>query len=359
MLDKGESPLKKVLKWIAVVIGIVLLLAIGLIAFLSITEFKPEDREAAAYMTVAEAEPAEANKLFTIFSWNTGYAGLGEESDFFMDGGEMVDPPSDEAIAKNLAGISAFLSETPADAWLLQEIDINSARTNNEDQYSVYKDALNGSAAFAYNYKCPFVPIPVPPMGRIEGGIATYTPHLLSTDAERVSLPCPFEWPVRAANIKRCLLVTRLPLEGTDKQLVLVNLHLEAYDDGEGKKAQTDQLLQVLEEEYAKGNYVIAGGDFNQSFPGVLDVYPIMDSEKWTPGILDNSILPEGWSFAYDTAAATCRLLDAPYSDACQKYVIDGFIISPNVELIEVNTVDLDFTYSDHNPVKLVLRLGE
>ena len=351
--------MKKVLKWLAIVVGIVLVLAIGLIAFLSITEFKPADREAAAYFNADETEAAATDKVFTIFTWNTGYGGLGEESDFFMDGGEMVNPPSDEAIAKNLAGISSFLSETEADAWLLQEVDVNSARTNNENQFAIYKSALVGSSAFAYNYKCPFVPIPIPPMGRIEGGVATYTPHLMSDDAERVSLPCPFEWPVRAANIKRCLLVTRLPLEGTDKQLVLVNLHLEAYDDGEGKKAQTDLLVQVLEEEYAKGNYVVAGGDFNQSFPGVLDVYPIMDSEKWTPGILENSILPEGWSFAYDYAAATCRLLDAPYSDACQKYVIDGFIISPNVELVEVNTVDLDFTWSDHNPVKLVVILGE
>ncbi len=351
--------MKKVLKWAAIVLGVIVILAAGLFAFLTITEFKPADREPAAFLSNPGTQAADAGNVFTIFSWNTGYAGLGEESDFFMDGGKMVDPPSAEVIQKNLDGITAFLTSTAADAWLLQEVDVNSARTGNENQYAVYDSALSTGSAFAYNYKCPFVPIPIPPMGRIEGGIATYTPHLMSDDAERVSLPCPFSWPSRAANIKRCLLVTRLPLEGSDKQLVLVNLHLEAYDDGEGKKAQTDLLLQVLEEEYAKGNYVIAGGDFNQSFPGALDVFPIMDSEKWTPGVLEDSILPEGWSFAYDNTAATCRLLDAPYSDACQKYVIDGFIISPNVELIEVNTVDLDFIYSDHNPVKLVVKLGE
>lgn len=50
-----------------------------------------------------------------------------------------------------------------------------------------------------------------------------------------------------------------------------MNLHLEAYDDGEGKEAQTAMLLQILQEEYVKGNYVIAGGDFNQSFPDGTD----------------------------------------------------------------------------------------
>ena len=33
------------------------------------------------------------------------------------------------------------------------------------------------------------------------------------SSAERIKLPCPFSWPVRTANLKRCLLITRVPLE--------------------------------------------------------------------------------------------------------------------------------------------------
>ena len=40
-------------------------------------------------------------------------------------------------------------------------------------------------------------------------------------------------------NLKRCLLIERLPIENSDKELVLINLHLEAYDEGEGKAKQT------------------------------------------------------------------------------------------------------------------------
>lgn len=58
-------------------------------------------------------------------------------------------------------------------------------------------------------------------------------------------------------------MVDRLPLEGMDKELVIINLHLEAYDDGEGK---AEMMRGIMEEELAKGNYVIAGGDFNQTF---------------------------------------------------------------------------------------------
>ncbi len=69
-----------------------------------------------------------------------------------------------------------------------------------------------------------------------------------------------------------------MPIQGGTAELVLVNLHLEAYDDGEGKAAQTAQLAQLLQEERARGNYVIAGGDFNQSFSNVdTSMYPLQD----------------------------------------------------------------------------------
>ena len=166
----------------------------------------------------------------------------------------------------------------------------------------------------------------------------------------------------RTANLKRCLLVSRLPVEGSDKQLVLVNLHLEAYDSGEGKIAQTNQLREFIQSEYEKGNYVIAGGDFNQVFPGSLEVYPNTHPELWAVGTLDDSLLPEGWQFVYDLSSPTCRLLNQPYDPAdtvnTQYYVIDGFIVSPNVTLNSVESVDLGFENSDHNPVSLTFTFG-
>ena len=42
--------------------------------------------------------------------------------------------------------------------------------------------------------------------------------------------------------------------------------------------------------------------------------------------MLDDSMLPDGWHFAYDTSVPTCRLDNQPYdaeSEATQHYVID------------------------------------
>ena len=77
---------------------------------------------------------------------------------------------------------------------------------------------------------------------------------------------------------------------------------------------------------------------------------------------MDESSLPgEGWQYAYDTSVPTCRLLNQPYDPAdtknTQYYVIDGFILSPNVELVSVNSLDMGFENSDHNPVSICVRL--
>ena len=350
--------IKWILKLVLAVVILVLVVGAGLVGWLSIVEYDPADREGiAAHVENPNLPDADPGQEITIYSWNIGYAGLDQNADFFMDGGKMVDPISQQAVEKNMDAILEFIDTQDADAWLLQEVDVDSSRTEGMDQYSLLQAQWNGTSGFAYNYKCPFVPYPLPPLGRIESGIATLTRLETESEMTRISLPCPFSWPIRVAQIKRCLLVTRLPVEGTGKELVLINLHLEAYDDGEGKLAQTALLMEVLQEEYAKGNYVIAGGDFNQSFPGTRDIYPIMDAEKWTPGLLEESSLPEGWRYAYDSSP-TCRLLDRPYDGNNQTYVIDGFILSPNVQLKAVETVDLDFENADHNPVRLQVVLN-
>lgn len=348
--------LRIALRVLGSLLGVVILVLVGLIVFLSITEYRPADRQSAEYILIKEDAPTAQTDL-TIYTWNIGYAGLGKDSDFFMDGGKMVNPPSQKAVEENLAAIQSFIASHPADAWLLQELDRDSARSGYIDELESVTKAYLGSAAFSYNYHCPFVPIPLPPISKVESGIATLTGIQTDSNAERIALPCPFSWPLRTANLKRCLQVTRHAVAGTDKELVLVNLHLEAYDDGEGKIAQTKLLLQILQDEYAKGNYVIAGGDFNQTFPGTLDVFPVQDSNLWTPGIMEDTALPEGWQYAYDADTATCRLLDHPYDETSQLYIIDGYIVSPNVQINTVETENLNFENSDHNPVRINVTL--
>ena len=354
---------KKILKVVLIVILVLVVAVGGLLGWLTATEFKPEPVEEVPVSLVGDVDTLKPGETIDVLSWNVGYAGLGAGSDFFMDGGENSRSADKATVNLYLEGINQTVREGGYDLVMLQEVDSNSGRTYSIDERSSLSQGMS-CETYAMNYSCPFVPVPVPPIGKVHSGLYTMTDDQVIQKAERHSLPCPFSWPLRIANLKRCLLVSYLPIQGSDKQLVLVNLHLEAYDSGEGKIAQTRQLRDFIQSEYEKGNYVIAGGDFNQIFPGGLEAYPNEHPDLWTPGLLDDSYLPEGegWRWAYDLTTPTCRLLNQPYDPSdtvnTQYYVIDGFILSPNVGLELVETLDLGFANSDHNPVHIRVTLS-
>lgn len=352
--------MKKVFRLLLVLLLLILAAAAALVLWLSVTEFRPKAVEQVPVSGGTESLALSRGEELELLCWNIGYGGLGKESDFFMDGGENVKAADEEAVKKYLAGINETVDSVAPDLLLLQEVDSDSARSYGIDQREYFGGSY-AKAAYAMNYSCDFVPFPLPPIGRVNSGLYTVSEGYAIDRAERIALPCPFKWPVSTANLKRCLLASYLPIEGSDKQLVLVNLHLEAYDDGAGKLLQRMQLEQFLVTEYEKGNYVIAGGDFNSSFEGSHEIYPIKNPDLWLPGALPDNMMPEGWTLAYDVAVPTCRLLNQPYDPSdeehTQYYVIDGYILSPNVELVSVETLDKGFEYSDHNPILLKAKL--
>lgn len=350
--------MKKMLLAAGCLLGAMVLFALGLVGYLSLTEYKPEAVEALEITAVATKPPLETGRAFSVLSFNIGYGALGADSDFFMDGGKEVRPDSAAVVEENLAGIRGILDKAQADFYLLQEVDVDSKRSYGLDETAYLSAGRQVDAAHALNFSCAYVPYPLPTIGKVHSGLYTMSGHDFARDgegAQRIALPNPFAWPVRMANLKRCLLVNRIPVAGTEKELVLVNLHLEAYDDGEGKAAQTAVLMELLEAEYQKGNYVIAGGDFNCSFPVVDgDAWPIVQAGNYVPGVIEADALPAGFQWAVDGDTPTCRLLDRPLQEeGHQFYVIDGFILSPNVELRAVETLAENFQYSDHNPVLL------
>jgi len=350
--------------------GIIALALVGLL-ILTAMEYRPEAVEEAEEWDSSEtAGTLSPGESFTIASWNIGYGALGDNADFFMDGGKMVNTADRARVLKNLTGIRDELASVDPDVVFLQETDRNSTRSHGVDEMRFLMGdrsdptfATGMSYAFACNFRAPFVPYPIPPIGRVDSGIVTLTAFPVR-EATRIQLFCPFSWPVRIANLKRCLLVTRIPVEGSDRELVLVNLHLEAYDSGEGKKQQTKQLVSLLEREMSAGNYVIAGGDFNQKFSSVdASAFPSL-SDMWVCGSIDEASFPKGFRFYMDDRVPSCRSLDRPLAGApdtdpaaFQYYLIDGYIVSDNLDVERFEVRDLGFVCADHNPTVMTVRL--
>lgn len=362
---------KKILKITCIVLGVILVAAIIFVGVLTITEYKPDDSESLEVTSgstfgknttgSAKLSPSVGDSI-SIVTWNLGYGSLGANADFFMDGGDSVYTSTAKQLNDNMEAITSELNSLAADIFLLQEVDERSSRSHKINEADILREKLPSyTSSYAYNYKTLMVPYPLPPIGRVTSGIMTFSSFEVS-DAERIQLPCPFTYPIRLCNLKRCLIVSRIPIAGSEHELVIVNLHLEAYDSGEGKAAQTRMLADILQNEAAAGNYVIAGGDFNQTFSNVdLSAYPQQSADLWAPGSIDVSEFGDSFTCSTDSSAPTCRSLDKPYEgsdhESFQYYVIDGFIVSSNLQINSTETIDLDFKNSDHNPIRLDVAL--
>jgi endonuclease/exonuclease/phosphatase family metal-dependent hydrolase len=367
--------MKKILKVLLVLLIVIIVFGAGFILALQLFEYRPDDITEldVTYSDVSEGNYLSLDTNIKVLTFNTGYASLSETEDFVMDGGEKGRMDTQAEVEANLVGISSILTREDADIVLLQEVDVDSKRSYEIDQLANYQDILGTSSVLAYNYRCIFVPFPLSlsqMMGKVNSGIATFS-EFYYENAERIQLPGSFSWPINLANLKRCILITRFTVDGTDKELVVINVHLSAYDDGTMRLEETEALQAIMSEEYTDGNYVIVGGDFNQTFPdGVIDdagdtieyLYSFDDPTLWqAPPLNSDGFIDNDFQFGVDSSTPTCRLLDKPLDlvdeNNNQYYLIDGFIVSNNITISSVETLDENFKYSDHNPVAMEISL--
>ena len=362
MATKKRKALKIVLLSVGSLLGTIVLLFGIFLIYASATTLKVKDRERMKVHGNLETA-LDASVSHDIMTWNIGYCGLDEYNDFYMDGGKQSLARSPKAVKQNLDAIKGKISELDPELFFVQEIDVDSHRSYNINQLRSFRktfDEDHYEYSFASNFKAGYIPVPLSePLGSVYSGISTYSKYH-STEATRIQLPIPFKWPVKLLNLKRCLLVNRLPIQGSDHELVLVNLHLEAYSDNAGKIKQMKMLMKIFEQEVAAGNYVIAGGDFNQTFSNVdLEKYP--NHSDWIPPIIDVSKYPET-QFIMDDNSPTCRSLNKPFHNVDRSkhtfYMIDGFVVSGTITVNSYETIDLNFVNTDHNPVKMNFTLN-
>ena len=341
--------LLKAFGWLALLAG---LYVGGVLVYATATDFNPPER--IAITPVGEAR-AVADSSFTFITWNIGYSGQGDRADFFYDGGKQVRAPKED-VEHYRNGIAAFFdAHRSTDVFFIQEIDSMAARSRHFDQVAYYgKHLPDHLRAFAVNYKVGFVPMPLHnPMGGVVSGLATYS-RLPAFDFERHAFDSQFSWPTRLFFLDRCFLSHRTPLSN-GKELVAINTHCSAYDTAGTMVAnEIERIMAFANAEYLKGNYVVIGGDWNQCPPNYT---PIDPTGGYNEFILGNEQLPAGFTWVADPTTPTNRKLETVYTSDSYTSVIDHFAISPNLELVEVKTIDQNFAWSDHQPVRLTVRL--
>lgn len=355
--------MKKVLKVALCVLLALVVLAGGYFAYVMISYHRIGDQELTVRSDTDEKIAAETD--YTLVSWNIGFGAYEPDYGFFMDKGTQSWAWSEERLRANIAGIADTLKEYDADLLLLEEVDTNSTRTYHVNELELLQNALTQypTSAFAQNYDSPFLFYPITqPHGRSRSGIWTAS-KFAATSASRVSLPVETGL-TKLLDLDRCYSVTRLPVEN-GKELCLYTFHLSAYtSDGKIATEQLELLLNDMQAEYEKGNYAIAGGDFNKDLPeGGSEQYFGVSTEghNWAQPIkrelFENRPLTLCAPIDEENPVASCRYADGPIHDGQLRVIVDGFIVSDNVSVAEARVLDDGFAHSDHNPVRLSFRL--
>ena len=248
--------MKKLLKALVIIISSLVVAFLIFLLAATLGNYNPD-----VQIVINESESHDLLPDWTEYDfmiWNIGYCGLDASMDFFYDGGEQV-RPAEEKVRNSLDKVIELLSENDTvEFLLLQEVDINSKRSYHVNEYKRIEETLplyNSSEGI--NYKVFFVPIPPnQPMGKVKSGLQTLS-KFIPMETVRHSFPGNYSWPMGVFMLDRCFLVSRFTVDN-DKDLLIVNTHNSAYDDGSLREAQMDYLKVFLLEEYRKGNFETA-----------------------------------------------------------------------------------------------------
>ncbi|MGE0046361.1 MAG: endonuclease/exonuclease/phosphatase family protein [Hyphomonadaceae bacterium] len=292
---------------------------------------------------------APAPDELTIITWNIGYAGLGADSEFAADGGGRVLPPSRASVARNLAGIQATLRANPADVYCIQEMAAWGPMTLWHDVRGGVYEALEGlDRVFYADVRTHFWPPPI----RLVHGPGLFSRYRIE-NAEVVRLP---DEPNRMGGVvlrRYGLVVARIAPAWT-----IVSLHLSAFDEGaQTRRTQLTALMDFAQREHASGRSVVLGGDFNYLLAQTDFPHTTAQEHLFWVHDFPQDALPEGWRIAADATTPSNRTNNQPYVEG-ENYrsVIDGFVISPDLEAVEVQGIALGFAHADHQPVRLRVR---
>ena len=366
--------IKRILAIIGVIVLALVLIVGGYIAYLVVTYNRIADMDAVEVENNVSTPTVEIGRPYTAVTYNIGFGAYTPDYTFFMDEGVMEDGTkttgehsvavSESSVRACTSGAIDAIRALNPDFALFQEVDTDSTRSYGVNQKSEIMAAFPSmGSAFAVNFHSAFLAYPPSePHGIVNAGLLSLSDAHVDS-AVRRSFPVDESFPTKFFDLDRCFLIERLPVgDAADgKELVLINSHMSAFDEGGLIRAKQLELLTgVLEQEAAAGNYVIAGGDWNHALCDSVELYPSHQLVPPWVAVFDDSLLPSGFSVVKaDNLAdvATCRGVDIPYEKGVTyTTTVDGFIVSSNVDAHAVN-VDTGFAYSDHNPVQLTFTL--
>ncbi len=353
-----NKAIKKALKISFCVFLSLVLVVAGYFGYVILSYNRIADNQKITPIASGSQEKIKIGQSYTAVIQNLGFGAYTDDFTFFMDGGKQSWAESRESVVACIEASASKIEALNPDFIMLQEVDFDSTRSYHINQRQMLENRFKAySSAFAVNYNSAFLMYPLTqPHGASKSGILTLSKHNISETLRR-NLPISQGFS-KFLDLDRCYTISRIPTEN-GKELVLFNVHLSAYGGSdEIRTAQMTMLFKDMKKEYENGNYIVCGGDFNHDFTGdstqKLNGGQTVDFGWAQPFPAD--LLPDCIKRCTNYSGElipTCRNCDVPYEEGNFTIIVDGFLVSENVEAVKTENIKADFKYSDHNPVVL------
>jgi len=357
----NKEKIKKIMIWV----GIVLLAVVAVLAgAVWMATFHPKAFQKETVVCGRAAPVLKPGQPVRILCWNVQYM-AGKNYVFYydlLDGSGPDERPSPEDIALTLKETARVIRDENPDIVMLQEVDDGAKRTDYEDQLACLLALLPedySCHASAFYWKAAFVP-----HGRIMGAVgmklSVISKYKIAEAARRQLALIPKDPVTKQFNLKRAVLETRLPIEGTGRAFAVMTTHLDAFAQGtDTMERQVGQVKGILDGLSKEGNPWVIGGDFNllasansyhrlpqeerAYFNPRSEIGPLLDAYESVPALGDIEGPEYGKWFTH--------FPNGPRSEGPDR-TIDYIFLSEGIQITEKHVRQSDtLTISDHLPI--------
>ena len=231
-----KKGMKKILKYLGIIVLIVLVLLLAYIIYLFASYHRiPDNQPLQVEQTkesISSGDTLTTEKEYSALTYNIGFGAYTPDFSFFMDGGKSSWAKSKESVKKTVQSAGELVASKDPDFALIEEVDLNSTRSYHVDEYSILKETIPSyNTVFAQNYDSAFLFYPLnQPHGKSRSGLALFSKYPV-TDSLRRSFPVSTSFS-KFFDLDRCYSISRVPTDN-GKELVIFLLHMSAYGNSD------------------------------------------------------------------------------------------------------------------------------
>ncbi len=269
-----------------ILLGLIVLLvsaALGLTIFVYSLTYHPSDLQEEKVSCKTNPPVLIPGQKLKVLNWNIQFM-AGKKYIFFFDvpnGDGPHERPEASEILTTLKEVARVIKEESPDIILLQEMDEDAKRTDNQDQLVELMKLLPeeySCSASAFYWRNKYLP-----HARVKGStglkVSTISKYKIES-AVRHALPIiPADPITKQFGLKRAILEAKMPISNS-KYLSAMNTHLDAFAHGyDTMQRQIDFLKNLFSKRNSEKVEWFIGGDFNL-LPPNFDLSTLMKTHQ-------------------------------------------------------------------------------